>query len=158
MTQEYINNLLRVGIMEEVNKRIGKDFENVNDLIEYAKNLEKENELLIIENEEMKKGLGCDTCQIHLEYANLNSKIRELESKENRVIWHDLKKNPNDLPQKIGDYIVAIKFKYLKGCDTTILRYDEDEDKLSWIDSEYTNCNDDVIAWCEIPKFRVESK
>lgn len=81
-------------------------------------------------------------------------------AKENRVVWHDLRKNPNDLPQKVGDYIVAIKFKYLKGCDTTILRYDEDEDedKLCWIDSEYTNCNDDVIAWCEIPKFRVESK
>lgn len=46
MTQEYINNLLRISIMEEVNKRMGKDFENVNDLIEYAKSLEKEKEQL----------------------------------------------------------------------------------------------------------------
>ena len=39
---------------------------------EYIKELEKE-------NEEMKKGLGCETCQIHLEYMRLNDKIRELE-------------------------------------------------------------------------------
>ena len=31
------------------------------------------------ENEEIKKGLGCETCQIHLEYMRLNDKIKELE-------------------------------------------------------------------------------
>ena len=30
------------------------------------------------ENEEMKKGLGCETCQIHLEYMGLNNKINQL--------------------------------------------------------------------------------
>jgi hypothetical protein len=76
--------------------------------------------------------------------------------KENGVVWHDLRKNPNDLPKERGGYLVAIKL--LKGWDTTILMYnnDEDEDELCWLDSEYTNYNDDVIAWCEIPKFEVK--
>lgn len=34
------------------------------------------------ENEELKKGLGCETCQIHLEYMSLNNRITDLE-KEN---------------------------------------------------------------------------
>jgi hypothetical protein len=41
--------------------------------------LEKENAELIQENEEMKNGLGCETCQIHLEYMRLNNKIADLE-------------------------------------------------------------------------------
>lgn len=42
--------------------------------------LRKRNAELIQENEEMKKGLGCETCQIHLEFAKLNQKITELEA------------------------------------------------------------------------------
>jgi hypothetical protein len=42
--------------------------------------LEKENTELIQENEEMKKGLGCETCQIHLEFAKLNQKITALKA------------------------------------------------------------------------------
>ena len=53
---------------------------------EYIKSLEKE-------NEEMKKGLGCETCQIHLEYIILNDKINDLE-KENA----ELKKENEELP------------------------------------------------------------
>lgn len=79
-------------------------------------------------------------------------------AKENGVIWHDLRTNPDDLPKERGEYIVA--FKLPKGWDTTILMYNndeyEDEYELCWFDSEYTNYNDDVIAWCEIPKFEVE--
>lgn len=41
------------------------------------------------ENEEMKKGFGCETCQIHLEYMRLNDKIMELE-KENKDLQHRL--------------------------------------------------------------------
>lgn len=46
MTKEDINDYLRLAIMEDVNKRLGKNFECVNDLIDYAKNLEKENRSL----------------------------------------------------------------------------------------------------------------
>lgn len=40
----------------------------------------EENAELIKENEEMKKGLGCETCEIHLEFVKLNQKITELEA------------------------------------------------------------------------------
>lgn len=43
---EDVNNYLRLAIMEEVNKRMGKNFECINDLITYAENLAKENEQL----------------------------------------------------------------------------------------------------------------
>jgi phage-related minor tail protein len=49
---------------------------------EKYKSYKDENAELIQENEEMKKGLGCETCQIHLEYMRLNNKIANLE-KEN---------------------------------------------------------------------------
>lgn len=50
----------------------------------------RDNEIaeLIQENEEMKKGLGCETCQIHLEYMKLNNKIANLE-KENAELKSD---------------------------------------------------------------------
>ena len=48
--------------------------------------LEKENTELIQENEEMKKGLGCETCQIHLEFAELNQKITALEAQIEKLI------------------------------------------------------------------------
>lgn len=44
MTSEDINNYLRLAIMEEVNKSMCKNFECINDLIVYTKNLEQENE------------------------------------------------------------------------------------------------------------------
>lgn len=78
------------------------------------------------------------------------------EVKENGVVWHDLRKNPNDLPQKVGDYIVALDYQ-TETFSTSLLEYniDEDEDdiKLCWFDSEY-NKFDNAIAWCEIPKFK----
>lgn len=48
--------------------------------------LEKENTELIQENEEMKKGLGCETCQIHLVFAELNQKITALEAQIEKLI------------------------------------------------------------------------
>ena len=59
---------LRITLLEEDNKA------------KRIKELEKENAELIQENEEMKKGLGCETCQLHLEYVKLNQKITELET------------------------------------------------------------------------------
>ena len=56
------------------------------------------------ENEEMKKGLGCETCQIHLEYMRLNDKINNLE-KENRLLGERC----NQLLKDKGDLIDQIK-------------------------------------------------
>ena len=66
-------------------KELEKVCQDLSDKFDYqvkqVMKLEKENAELIQENEEMKKGLGCETCQIHLEYMRLNDKIRELEQK-----------------------------------------------------------------------------
>ncbi len=59
---------LKITLLEENNKA------------KRIKELEKESTELIQENEEMKKGLGCETCQIHLEFVKLNQKITELET------------------------------------------------------------------------------
>ena len=60
MTNEEINNYLRLAIMEEVNKRMGKNFECIYDLCDYAKNLEKENKQLKAQIEKMKCCENCD--------------------------------------------------------------------------------------------------
>ena len=67
--------------------------------------------------------------------------------------WHDLRKNPDDLPDE-GFYLVV--WQNARGYrETMIMRYEEDdEEKLHWMDDEYDCWDDDVIAWREIPKFK----
>ena len=68
--------------------------------------------------------------------------------------WHDLRKNPQDLPKREGTFLVAIKYP-AGWCESFILEYTTDEDneeKLGWWDSEYTNFDNEVYAWREIPK------
>ena len=62
------------------------------------------------ENEEMKKGLGCETCQIHLEYKRLNDKINDLEKEI--LLLHEMNKKRLDLQK--GKYKTA----YIKGIRT----------------------------------------
>jgi len=66
---------------------------------------------------------------------------------ENGIQWHDLRKDPNDLPEKIK--LVLIR---LVGCYV-----------LGWYDGIdfYNDCNKGekipkelFIAWCEIPQFK----
>lgn len=71
------------GIKE--NWRIG-DRTRLKHLLEKNFKLYRENIELEKENEEMKKGLGCETCQIHLEYEKLNTKIAELEQQIEKYI------------------------------------------------------------------------
>lgn len=78
--------------------------------------------------------------------------------KAGRPQWHDLEKDPNDLPKEVGNYIVC----YL---DTACERHtfelsfvDYFEDK-HWIDEDNHNIegyDEGVIAWCEIPTFDKE--
>lgn len=78
--------------------------------------------------------------------------------KVGRPQWHDLRKDPNDLPKEVGNYIVC----YL---DTACERHtfelsfvDYFEDK-HWIDEDNHNIegyDEGVIAWCEIPTFDKE--
>lgn len=69
--------------------------------------------------------------------------------------WHDLKKNPNDLPPMIEDErkISNMVWLHIHNWGTEEAYYDYR--KCSWI----VRCrivNLDVIAWCEIPEFMEE--
>ena len=73
-------------------------------------------------------------------------------AKENGVIWHDLRKDPNDLPQKVEDerQISDTVWIHIDNWGTEEGYYDYSS--KSWI----VRCrvvNISVIAWCEIPQF-----
>ncbi len=63
--------------------------------------------------------------------------------------WHDLRKDPNDLPKFEGDYMCAL----LNSNYSFILSLSMEDGLKYWQDCEDTDWTDDVIAWCEIPKF-----
>ena len=62
-------------------------------------------------------------------------------AKENGVVWHDLRKDPNDLPKDNHTYYLVYldwlgkKYELLRLCEIKTLK-------------------DTVIAWCEIPQFK----
>jgi len=74
--------------------------------------------------------------------------------KEQVPIWHDLRKDPNDLPKRIGlcTEEVLISYKAPKPCsDFGYFRFDTKK----WYSYETAErCKDEVIAWCEIPTFK----
>ena len=67
---------------------------------------------------------------------------------EGKPKWHDLRKNPNDLPKKTGHYLTDDgEYVYHVECRkwrtlTCMVCWD-----FNWLD------DGDVIAWCELPKF-----
>ncbi len=81
--------------------------------------------------------------------------------KENGIVWHNLRKNPDDLPKEAGEYICIYSDAY--GGDTTVIAewhiqyQDEGEGHYLKMDENFVYngiCIDEVvIAWCEIPKF-----
>lgn len=70
--------------------------------------------------------------------------------------WHDLRKDPNDLPKKVGNYIVCYLDTACKRHTFELSFVDYFEDK-HWIDEDNHNIegyDEGVIAWCELPTFR----
>lgn len=68
-----------------------------------------------------------------------------------KVVWHDLRKNPNDLPKRDGEYLTNIG----------VLVFDNSfgnswQTLLCEACDYYEDVSNEVIAWCEIPKFEVE--
>ena len=64
--------------------------------------------------------------------------------------WHDLRKNPDDLPKESGYYLVSRYSNYLR-----IKRYSQ---TLYFIKGKRNGWNTkmdktQIIAWCEIPKY-----
>jgi hypothetical protein len=70
------------------------------------------------------------------------------ENCKSDTIWHDLRKNPNDLPDT--DRNVWVKRESENECQ--IDNYYED-DKGWGIMFREGYCTDDVVAWCELPKY-----
>lgn len=74
-------------------------------------------------------------------------------AKENRVVWHDLRKSPNDLP--ITNTNVIVKTNSITESAVFHKRLDG---------TYFWNCSfspierhpESVIAWCELPKFEVK--
>ena len=69
--------------------------------------------------------------------------------------WHDLRKDPNDLPKKVGNYIVCFLDTACERHTFELSFVDYFEDK-HWIDEDNHNIegyDEGVIAWCEIPTF-----
>ena len=72
---------------------------------------------------------------------------------ENCIEWHDLRKDPNDLPEKMGLGSREVYIEYKSGVtDFAYYRFD----KKRWVRSENEELAENVIAWCEIPRFNSE--
>lgn len=70
-------------------------------------------------------------------------------AKENGVVWHNLKTNPNDLPKNQNEVLCCLWE------DTYDIGYYKNDDEM-WYFNEFNVSKDEVDAWCELPKFEVE--
>lgn len=76
-------------------------------------------------------------------------------TKENGIVWHDLRKDPNDLPKKVGNYLVCYLDTMLERHSFELSYVDYLEDG-HWIDEDNDNIeryDEGVVAWAEIPQF-----
>ena len=68
-------------------------------------------------------------------------------AKENGTVWHDLRKDPSDLPKDRSNvWITYINAYYQTETTEASFRH-----KFWVIGGHKTEC--EVIAWCEIPRF-----
>ena len=75
--------------------------------------------------------------------------------KAGRPQWHDLRKDPTDLPDE-GTYLVVWRNDYGYK-EIFIMNYEEDdEEELHWVDGDCEVHDEYIIAWCEIPTFDKE--
>lgn len=74
---------------------------------------------------------------------------------ENGIQWHNLRKDPNDLPKEEGDYFLCLYDNETKSIFYEVFgfakRYADRED---WYVESMLWTIDDVVAWCEIPQFK----
>ena len=69
---------------------------------------------------------------------------------EGQPKWHDLRKDPNDLPKVVKEYITNIG----------VMTFNRLKDRHLWTTpicdacDYYEEVTDEVIAWCEEPQFK----
>ena len=68
---------------------------------------------------------------------------------EGKPKWHDLRKNPNDLPKETGPYLTDDGNTYIY--DTDCKKWRTPRCMVCW---DFNWLDDgDIVAWCELPKF-----
>lgn len=78
--------------------------------------------------------------------------------KAGRPQWHDLRKDPTDLPKEVGNYLVCYLDTMLNR-NVFMLEFVDFLEDSHWIDEtshEIEKFDEGVIAWCEIPTFDKE--
>ena len=82
------------------------------------------------------------------EYYDLKHKLCNYAMKEQKYRWHDLRKNPEDLPKEDGDYIVWYKpiNPVYKGAKVMFYSV-----KTGWVAGK--NRKGGIIAWRENEPF-----
>ena len=89
------------------------------------------------------------------EHSNTLECLEELLHLRKSMEWHDLRKNPDDLPEiddtviamtKNGKYVIN-KMDYPTDCHGTLL-----SNRAEWNGSY--NVRESIIAWMELPQFK----
>lgn len=91
---------------------------------------------------------------------NITNKVKQAYiagAIENGIQWHDLRKNPNDLPFKmgIGSEVVLISYD---GEVTDFAYYNFELKRWEHDGDAFYICDPPPVAWCEIPKFEEVDK
>lgn len=125
---------------------------NLEEAIKYAR---KEAEEMATKSVELfpscegRKYLDC--AEEHYQLADWLEELKELRKYKEKYRWHDLRKNPADLPEDNKDVLVTIK----GGCVNRTWH-----DSCGWRNATAKKAryysNDRVIAWKEIKEFENE--
>lgn len=106
--------------------------------------------------EEYVKRNVCENCNKCQSYGYIGCDIYKYSknsyiagAKENGVIWHDLRKNPNDLPE-------ASIFNEVLNENGIKVFYDDINKVWNMFFNNYIVRANTPKLWCEIPKFKVE--
>ena len=101
----------------------------------------------------LRKYILCNNCKKKCTCIQLNAYCEEQVKQayiagatENGVQWHDLRKDPNDLPKENELYLV---FGYTNKREKFY-----ELDVFDPKEGEFLGCGEYVYAWCEIPTFK----
>lgn len=140
--------------------------------LEMNRKFGNENEKLKQQIEKLKEGKQYETCPYRVRCVCCRCKGNQptveemlkrlvkggyvksgIYEKKEKVIWHDLRKNPKDLPPKdvgtFSTFVITNKgIGYYVDCQNKWFVY--------WNVTGSYECSTEVVAWCELPKFEVE--
>ena len=75
---------------------------------------------------------------------------------QRKPIWHDLKKNPNDLPNRSKDPVVFVMTRLYKLVGYGIALYEGEKSSMMWMvgDLQFPFKDNRILAWMSIPEFK----